>query len=120
MFLEKIASVLAIVIGIMTIFVSTKAMRGWQPGWKVIPWLPVYNFVMGILSLVPAALLWINHHYALTASLITFGIHAIVLLLLLTFSVTKLLCKAPVPWVSALSYGSSSLCCCGFNVGAAP
>ena len=85
MFLEKIASVLAIVIGIMTIFVSIKAMRGWQPGWKVIPWLPVYNFVMGILSLVPAVLLWINHPYALTTSLITVGIHAIVLLLLLTF-----------------------------------
>lgn len=85
MFLEKISSVLAVVIGIMAIFVSTKAMRGWQPGWKVIPWLPVYNFVMGILSLVPAVLLWINHPYALTTSLITVGIHAIVLLLLLTF-----------------------------------
>ena len=84
MLLEKIASVLAFIIGVMAIRVSAKAMRGWQPGWKVVPWLPVYNFVMGILSLIPAALLWSGHPYALTASLITFGIHAVMLLLLLT------------------------------------
>jgi hypothetical protein len=84
MLLQKIASVLALIIGVMAIRVSAKAMRGWQPGWKVAPWLPVYNFVMGILSLVPAALLWFNHPYALITSLITFGIHGIVLLLLLT------------------------------------
>ena len=84
MFLEKIASVLAVIIGFMAIRVSTKAMRGWQPGWKVVVWLPVYNFVMGILSLIPAVLLWINHPYALTASLVVFGTHTFVLLLTLT------------------------------------
>ncbi len=84
MFLEKIVSIPALIIGVMAIHVSAKAMRGWQPGWKVLPWLPVYNFVMGILSLIPAALLWIGHPYAAFASLITFGIHAVMLLLLRT------------------------------------
>lgn len=84
MFLEKIASVLAVIIAVMAIRVSAKAMRGWQPGWKVVGWLPVYNFVVGILSLVPAVLLWINHPYAWITSLVIFGIHAVVLSLLLT------------------------------------
>jgi hypothetical protein len=84
MFLEKIASVLAVIIAVMAIRVSAKAMLGWQPGWKVVPWLPVYNFVMGILSLVPAVLLWINHPFAWNASFVIFAIHTVVLLLLLT------------------------------------
>lgn len=84
MVLEKIASVLAVIIGIMSIAMGAKVIRGWQPGWKVVRWLPVYNLVMGILSLIPAALLWIGHPYALAAVLITLAIHATVLLLLLT------------------------------------
>lgn len=84
MLFQKIAAILALIIGIMAVRVSTKAMRGWQPGWKVVGWLPVYNFVMGILSLIPAVLLWINHPYAMTASLTVFGTHAVVLLLLLS------------------------------------
>lgn len=59
-------------------------MRGWQPSWKVVGWLPVYNFVMGILSLIPAVLLWINNPYTSTASLAVFGTHTVVLLLLLS------------------------------------
>ncbi len=39
---------------------------------------------MGILTLLPAILLWINHCYTLAISIATFGIHAIVLVLLLT------------------------------------
>ncbi|MEP7137797.1 MAG: hypothetical protein ABI904_22960 [Chloroflexota bacterium] len=82
--LDKLPSILAFLIGIMSIIPSGKTMRGWQPGWKVIAWLPVYNFVMGIWSLIPAVLLWIHHPYALIASLVTLGIHVVVLLLLLT------------------------------------
>ena len=84
MFLEKIASVLAVTIAVMAIRVSAKAMRGWQPGWKVVSWLPIYNFVLGILSLAPAVMLWINHPYAWIASFVIFAIHTVVLSLLLT------------------------------------
>ena len=84
MVLEKIASVLAVIIGIMSIAMGAKVIRGWQPGWKVVRWLPVYNLVMGILSLIPAALLWIGHPDALAAVLITLATHTTVLLLLPT------------------------------------
>jgi hypothetical protein len=82
--LVKLPSTLAFIIGIMSIVAGGKAMRGWNPGYSVLPWLPIYNFVMGILTLIPAILLWINHRYILTISITIFGIHAIMLVLLLT------------------------------------
>ncbi len=84
MLIQKIAAMLAIIIGIMAIRVSTKALRGWQPGWKVFLWLPMYNLVMGILSLIPAILLWMHHPYALTASLVIFATHTVIFVLLLS------------------------------------
>ena len=82
MSLNQIASVLALLVGIMSIIAGGKAMQGWNPGYSVLTWLPVYNFVMGILALVPAVLIWINHRYAMITSVATFSIHAIVLLIL--------------------------------------
>ena len=84
MILYRIASVLAFLVGIMSIVAGGKAMQGWNPGYSVLSWLPVYNFAMGILALIPAVLLWVNHRYALAASIVTLGIHALVLLLLLS------------------------------------
>jgi hypothetical protein len=82
--LTKLPSILAFIIGIMSVIAGGKAMRGWNPGYSVLTWLPVYNFVMGVLTLIPAVLIWINHRYAMIASIATFGIHAIVLLILFT------------------------------------
>lgn len=84
MSLNQTASILAFLVGMMSIVAGGNAMQGWNPGYSVLPWLPVYNFVMGILALIPAILLWINHRYAPAASLATLGIHALVLLLLLS------------------------------------
>ncbi len=84
MSLHQIASILAFLVGIMSIVAGGKAMQGWNPGYSVLSWLPVYNFVMGLLALIPAILLWVNHRYALAASIATLGIHTLVLLLLLT------------------------------------
>ena len=52
--MNQIASILAFIIGIMSIVAGGKAMRDWDPGYSVIAWLPVYNFGMGILTLIPA------------------------------------------------------------------
>jgi len=82
--MNRIASILAFIIGIMSILAGGKAMQGWNPGYSVLSWLPVYNFVMGILALIPAVLLWTNHRYAMITSIATFGIHAVVLLILFT------------------------------------
>lgn len=83
--LDKLPSILAFLVGAMSILAGGMVMRGWRPGYSVLSWLPVYNFVMGFLALIPAVLLWVDSRYALTASIVTFGIHTVVLLLLLTF-----------------------------------
>jgi len=60
-------------------------MRGWDPGYFVLNWLPVYNFIMGVLTvIIPAILIWRNSRYAMPAAIATFSIHAIVTLLLLS------------------------------------
>ncbi|MBE0669979.1 MAG: hypothetical protein IH588_05265 [Anaerolineales bacterium] len=83
MSLNQIASILAFLVGIMSIVAGGKAMQGWNPGYNVLSWLPVYNFVMGLLSLIPAILLWINHRFGLGASIATFGVHVLIFILLL-------------------------------------
>ena len=82
-FITKLPSVLAFLVGIMSIVAGGMVMRGWRPGYNVLSWLPVYNFAVGLLTLIPAYLLWVNSRYALTASIVTFALHAIVLVLLL-------------------------------------
>jgi len=68
----------------MSIFAGGMVIRGWRPGYSMLSWLPVYNFVLGLLTLIPAYLLWVNSRHATTASIVTFALHTIVLLLLLT------------------------------------
>ena len=82
--LNKLPSILAFLVGAMSIVAGGMVMRGWRPGYSILSWLPVYNFVLGLLTLIPAYLLWVNSRHATTASIVTFAIHTIVLLLLLT------------------------------------
>ena len=71
------AAVLAFVVGSMSIFAGAMAMRGWNPGYSVLGWLPVYNFVMGILTVfIPTILIWRGSRYAMISSILFFGIHA--------------------------------------------
>ena len=83
--LDKLPSILAFLVGAMSIVAGGMVMRGWRPGYSVLSWLPVYNFVVGLLTLIPAFLLWVNSRYAPTASIVTFSVHTVVILLLLTF-----------------------------------
>lgn len=82
--LAKLPSFLAFLVGAMSIVAGGMVMRGWKPGYSILSWLPMYNFVLGLLTLVPAYLLWVDHRYALVASIVTFSVHTIVLFLLLT------------------------------------
>lgn len=84
-FLTKLPSILAFLVGAMSIVAGGMVLRGWKPGYSILSWLPVYNFMVGLLTLIPAYLLWVDNRYALTASIVTFALHAVVLLLLLTF-----------------------------------
>ncbi len=80
----KVAAGLAFFVGAFSIFAGGMAMRGWNPGWSVLKWLPVYNFGMGILTvLIPAILIWKNHPLAFVAAIIFFVIHLIATAILL-------------------------------------
>lgn len=81
--LAKLPSILAFLVGAMSILAGGMVIRGWQPGYNVLSWLPVYNFAVGLLTLIPAYLLWVGNRYALAASIVIFALHAIILVLLL-------------------------------------
>ena len=81
----RIASILAFIIGVMAIFAGGQALLGKDPGYYVINWLLLYNYTAGILTVfITAVLIWSGHRRALLAALITFGAHALVMVLLQT------------------------------------
>jgi hypothetical protein len=86
----NIAAVLAFVIGGSSIAAGGMAMRGWNPGYSVLGWLPVYNFVMGILTiLIPGILIWRGSSYAMASAVMFCVMHAgVTALLLLAFRET--------------------------------
>jgi hypothetical protein len=82
--LDKIAALLALVIGAMAVLAGGQVLLGRLPGWNVLSWLPIYNFVVGVLTiLIVAPLIWRGSCYALAAAFMTFGANAVVLLALL-------------------------------------
>jgi len=81
--LTKIASILAFIIGGMAIFAGGQALLGKDPGYYVINWLLLYNYTVGILTVfVTAILIWANSRFALPAAILTFSVHALVMLIL--------------------------------------
>ncbi|MCO6453415.1 MAG: hypothetical protein J5I90_21715 [Caldilineales bacterium] len=83
--LFKIAAVLAFIIGAMAIFAGGGVLLGRDPGYYVIDWLPVYNFIMGLLAvLVVAPLIWRGSKWALPAALATLAAHTLVMVMLQT------------------------------------
>jgi hypothetical protein len=83
--LNKIASILALIIGAMAVFAGGKVLLGIDPGYYVIDWVPIYNFSMGLISVFfTAVLLWKNRPFALTAASATLMAHSIVMIVLQT------------------------------------
>ena len=81
--LNRIASVLAFIIGAMAVFAGGRVLLGDLPDYYVIDWLPTYNFIMGVVSIFFSSLvIWKNNKFAMPAAIGTFGIHAIVMLIL--------------------------------------
>lgn len=80
---DRIAAVLALLSGVMGVVAGGGAMLGRVPGWTVIDWLPVFNFVVGVLAtFVVAPLIWRGSRYALPAALVTLGANAAVVFVL--------------------------------------
>lgn len=83
--LNKIASVLAFLIGGMAIFAGGKVLLGIDPGYYVINWVPVYNYTIGLLTVfITAILIWNNSRFGRFAAVGTFSLHALVMLVLQT------------------------------------
>jgi hypothetical protein len=82
--LNKIAAVLAFIIGAMAVFAGGQVLLGKDPGYYVINWLLLYNYTIGILTVFLAApLIWTNSRFALPAAIGIFSIHALVMIILL-------------------------------------
>ena len=81
---NKIAAALALIIGVASIGAGGKAMQGWNPGYFVLNWLPVYNFIMGFPSIIAAFLIWKNQRFAKPLSIGILSAHVVVEILLLT------------------------------------
>lgn len=82
---NKIAAILAFIIGLMAVFAGGQVLLGRVPGYNVIDWLPLYNYTLGVATvLLTAGLLWIDSRLALPAAMGTFGLHVAVTLTLLT------------------------------------
>ena len=84
--LNKIAAVLAFIIGAMAIFAGGQVVFfGKIMDYYVIDWLPVYNLIMGVLAaFVTSILIWKNCRPALPLAIATLAAHAVVTIILLT------------------------------------
>ena len=83
--LNKIAAVLAFIIGAMAVFAGGQVLLGKLPDYYVINWLPVYNYTVGILTVcVTTILIWSRLKLAMPAAIATFGVHTLVMLILQT------------------------------------
>jgi len=83
--LTKTAAVLTFIIGAMAIFAGGQVLIGQPVDYYVIDWLPIYNFILGLISAgFTAIVIWKGSKIAMTAALATFASHAAVMLILQT------------------------------------
>ncbi len=84
-FARGAAALLALMIGAMSVVAGTSAAQGWQPGYTVLSWLPIYNLAIGLWTvLVPTVLIWSRSRFAVLVSVGTLCVHVSVLLLLVS------------------------------------
>lgn len=73
----------AFVIGALAVVAGGQALGGWQPGYTVIGWLPVYNLGAGLVGCAFAVFVfWPGRAGSRWAALVLLGAHATVALTL--------------------------------------
>ncbi len=84
--LHRIAAILAFIIGGMAVFAGTKVVVLHIPvDYYVIDWLPVYNLLMGLVTVfITAVLLWKDSRWGFVLAVLTLLAHATVLVVLRT------------------------------------
>ncbi len=82
---RKIAAVIAFAIGAMSIVAGSQVMLGKVMDYYVIDWLPIYNLIVGLLSVfITAILIWRGSKFAMPAAIATFVSHSAVMVILQT------------------------------------
>ena len=83
--INKIAAVLAWIIGAMAIFAGGQVLLGKVSDYYVIGWLPVYNFMIGLVTFFfTAVMIWRNSRWSRSLAIATLIAHAVVMIILLT------------------------------------
>jgi hypothetical protein len=82
--LRKTAAVLSFIIGAMAIFAGGQVMLGKIMDYYVIDWLPIYNFVVGIISVFAAIIIWKGSKIAMPVAIAILASNVTVMLVLLT------------------------------------
>ncbi|MBT3190266.1 MAG: hypothetical protein HN736_01595 [Anaerolineae bacterium] len=87
----KTATILSFIIGAMAVFIGVRvAFLGQKMPYYVIGWLPIYNLILGLLTVfLSTILIWKNTRFALPISIATLISHSTVtFFLLITYNGT--------------------------------
>ena len=80
---RKIAAAIAFAIGAMSIFAGGQVALGKVMDYYVIDWLPIYNLIVGLISVfVTSILIWKGSKFAMPAAIATFVSHSAVMVVL--------------------------------------
>ncbi len=80
---RKIAAAIAFAIGAMSIFAGGQVVLGKVMDYYVIDWLPIYNLIVGLISVfITAILIWKGSKFAMPAAIATFVSHSAVMVVL--------------------------------------
>ena len=80
---RKIAAMIAFAIGAMSIFAGGQVVLGKVMDYYVIDWLPIYNLIVGLITVfITAILIWRGSKFAMPAAIATFISHSAVMLVL--------------------------------------
>jgi len=87
--LHKIAAILALLIGAMSIFAGSKVLLGIDTkNYTVLNWLVVYNVIFGLISIITAYFIWSTHTFAKKAIAFVLASHVLLLIYLNFFDET--------------------------------
>ncbi|NOR27112.1 MAG: hypothetical protein GQ540_01130 [Lutibacter sp.] len=85
--LNKIASALALFIGVMSVFAGSKVLLGVDTkDYAVLNWLVVYNVLFGVISIIAAYLIWKNNLFAKKVVVFILAAHTCMALYLYFFN----------------------------------
>ncbi len=86
---KKIAAILALFIGLMSVFAGSKVLFGIDTkDYTILIWLVSYNVLFGVISVFASYLIWQNNVLAKKLTLFILGVHFMVFIYLKFFDAT--------------------------------